>query len=82
MKLLRRRFWVVAPAALSAYLLLGLTLVSPHWIETLFHVDPDGGSGQTEWVIVALQFAIAGTLSVLTLMEWRRPPRQLVRDAR
>ena len=32
--------------------LAGLTVVWPPWIETIVRVEPDGGSGETEWLIV------------------------------
>jgi hypothetical protein len=35
-------------AALSAAALV-LTFLWPQWIEDLFGLDPDGGSGETEW---------------------------------
>jgi hypothetical protein len=43
----------VALAVTSAFLAL-LTLAVPDWIEAVFRVDPDGGNGSFEWLIVAV----------------------------
>jgi large-conductance mechanosensitive channel len=39
------------------------------WIERLFHVSPDGGSGYVEWVIVAF------VLFLVVAPVWRRVRR-------
>jgi hypothetical protein len=45
----RLRFWVeIGLGSLSTFL-LGLTLVTPDWIERLFALEPDGGDGSAEW---------------------------------
>jgi hypothetical protein len=31
-----------------------LTAVWPTWIEGLFRLDPDGGNGKAEWLVVAV----------------------------
>lgn len=30
-----------------------LTAALPAWIESVFHLDPDGGNGSIEWLLVA-----------------------------
>jgi hypothetical protein len=69
---LRSRFWVEAALATVTALFTVVTLFSHEWIEIVFGVDPDGGSGLLEWAIV---FAMAaGTLlfALLARAEWRR----------
>lgn len=50
-----------------------LTAINPRWIESLFSLDPDGGSGSLEWAIVALLLAISLTLALLARRHWLRP---------
>ena len=69
---LRRRFWIEAAlAALSAFL-FALTLVRRDWIEAVLHVDPDGGDGSLEWLIVAALVVATVLLGALARAEWRR----------
>lgn len=56
-------------AALSAGLAL-LTLVMPSWIEELTGIDPDGGNGMVEWLIVLLFGAAAVTLGLLARRDY------------
>jgi hypothetical protein len=50
----------LALAGTSAFLAL-LTLVVPDWIEAVFRIDPDGGNGSVEWLVV-LAFAAAAVV--------------------
>jgi hypothetical protein len=72
MRKLRIRFWFEAAAALCTCCLALLTVVWPEWIERLFGVDPDHGSGRLEWAFVAALAVAAVTASVATRVEWRR----------
>ena len=75
-KKLPGRVWVeTAMAALSAAATL-LTLAWPQWIEGLFDMEPDAGSGETEWGI-SIGLAVA-TLAFVTraAWAWRRHRRQ------
>ncbi len=52
-------------------LLAVVTLVWHDWIELVFGVDPDHGSGAVEWLIVALAAAVALAFGVMARAEWR-----------
>jgi hypothetical protein len=68
----RARFWVeVLLATVSAVLAL-ITTIWPTWIESLFEVSPDQGSGATEWWIVALFAAVAIGLAIAARFEYGR----------
>ena len=47
----RTRLSVDAVIAFTNAVFLLLTLVLPDWIEAVFRVDPDAGSGELEWLI-------------------------------
>jgi H+/Cl- antiporter ClcA len=50
-----------------------ITLVWEDWIETVFGVDPDGGNGSVEVLIVVVCFAVSLALLHLAWVERRRP---------
>ena len=69
---IRFRLWLEASMATITSVLLVITLLWEDWIEEVFGVSPDAGSGSLErWIV--------GTLLVVTVMlffmarnEWRR----------
>ncbi len=69
---LRRRYWFEVTLAAVAAALLVLTLITQEWIEALFGVDPDGGSGALEWAIVAGFAVVAIGASLAARYERRR----------
>ena len=69
---LRPFFWIEALLALGNAVLLVMTLVWKDWIEIVFDVDPDAGSGALEWSIVAVTLLLTVTFVVLARSEWRR----------
>jgi hypothetical protein len=60
----------LALAAIAVALFV-LTLVWHDWIEA-FGVEPDGGNGTLEWVVVAAFGVAALVCGALARMEWRR----------
>lgn len=52
--------------------LFAATVAWPQWIEFLFHVDPDHGSGQLEWLILLVSFAVSLWTAVLARRDWRQ----------
>lgn len=70
----RRRYWIELGLAIVTGALLVLTIITREWIEIVFGVDPDGGSGALEWAIVA-------GLAVLTLASTVAARREWVRAA-
>ena len=78
------RFWLEVAGLSVSSVLLSATLLRPSWIETVFGVDPDNGSGLLEWSIVVVSLAVSVCASVLARREWRRamtPGGQIVEDA-
>ena len=52
--------------------LAAVTLVSREWIELLFGVDPDQGSGALEWLLVGVLAVLAVGLLAFARVEGRR----------
>ena len=74
---MRRRFWVELALAAVTGVLTVVTLISHEWIEIVFGVDPDGGSGLLEWGIVVALAVATVAFGLLARMEWRRTAASL-----
>lgn len=73
---LRPLFWIEAALALVNAALLVVTVVWNDWIEIVFDVDPDAGSGSVEWAVVAVTFVLTLAFVALARGEWRRAQAQ------
>jgi hypothetical protein len=70
-------FWVEALLAAGNAILLVMTLVWKDWVEIVFDVNPDAGSGAVEWAIVGITLVLSIVLLLLALAELRRSSTQL-----
>ncbi len=68
----RLRFGRDLAVAIVAAVLGVVTLISREWIEVVFGVDPDGGSGGLEWATVIGLFEVAAVASLEARVVWRR----------
>ena len=68
----RGRFLVEAGLAVAFAVMVFITLLWPNWIEIVFGVDPDYGSGELEWGLVAILGVVMVTCSALAGFEWWR----------
>ena len=64
-------FWIESWLAAVGGLLAVITLISQEWIELVFRVDPDHGSGALEWAIVGGLVAVSLASAALARLEWR-----------
>jgi len=69
---LRGRFWIEAGLDVATAVAFLVTLARRDWIEALFGLDPDQGSGALEWLIVGGLLLAAVALFSLATVEWRR----------
>jgi hypothetical protein len=67
----RRRFWIETTAATVGLVLALITLVLPAWLEVVFGIDPDQGSGSAEWILVGVAAAVAVIASIAARRELR-----------
>ena len=65
------KFWVESLLAAAGGLLCIVTLIWRDWIELVFRVDPDHGSGALEWSIVGALLALSLAAATLARLEWR-----------
>ena len=55
--------------AIASALVAQATVVSPHWIEDLTGLEPDGGSGSAEWGTVVVLRAVSAAAAALARLE-------------
>lgn len=69
---LRHRFWLESVLGSITGAVAIITFFWQDWIETIFGVDPDKGSGSAEWLVVAVLLAVTLVLAIGARLEWRR----------
>jgi hypothetical protein len=67
----RKRFWIETGLAAASAVFAVLTLVWKEWIELIFRIDPDHGSGAAEWGIAFTALALAIVFAIVARIEWR-----------
>jgi hypothetical protein len=70
-KALRFRSWLETGMASVTAILSVVTLIWRNWIELVFNVELDAGTGSLEWLIVGVLFIATLALSALARNEWR-----------
>jgi hypothetical protein len=68
----RARFWWEAGLGVVTAGLAVITLISHEWVEVVFRVDPDRGSGLLEWAVVVALAVATVACGILARAEWRR----------
>jgi hypothetical protein len=65
-------FWVETLLALGNAILVVMTVLWKEWIEIVFNVDLDAGSGALEWAIVGVTLLLTLVFVALAGSTWRR----------
>lgn len=69
---LRPWFYPEAILGMLSAVLFVVTLINQQWVEMVFNVDPDQGSGALEWFVVGGLAVVAIALGLAARYEWRR----------
>jgi len=80
-KHLRRRFWIEAALAGITGCLFVLTLLFQEWIEVVFGVEPDGGSGTIEWLASCGFLLVTIATIIVARVEYSPLSRERLRQA-
>jgi hypothetical protein len=65
----------VSATAVFGFLTI-LTLLVPDWLEVVFKVEPDGGNGSLEWLIVAGMALVTLAFAVDAQRTWATAPAE------
>ena len=65
-------FWIEALLASGNAVVLVLTILRKEWIESVFNIQPDAGSGALEWTIVTVTVVLTAVFLALSRREWQR----------
>jgi hypothetical protein len=68
----RRRFWIEVSLAATCLAAFTMTMLVPTWIEEVFGVEPDGGSGALEVAILAALLSSTVVTCWMARSEWQR----------
>jgi hypothetical protein len=79
MNSLRRRFWIEMGTASVTILVFVLTVTHRDWIELVFGIDPDAGSGALEWAVWASLTLVLVAVNVMMRYEWLRAKRSMAK---
>ena len=69
---LRYRFWLESIFGSITGVAAVVTLFWHDWIEAVFGVDPDKGSGSAEWLVVLMLLLLTVAFAAGARLEWRR----------
>ena len=69
---LRYRFWLESIFGSITGVAAVVTLFWHDWIEAVFGVDPDKGSGSAEWLVVLILLLLTVAFAAGARLEWRR----------
>jgi hypothetical protein len=68
---LRSWFWADVACGFCTGGLAILTLISPEWIEAVFGVHPDHGTGRLEWMMAFVLAVLTFCLAIAARIQWR-----------
>lgn len=74
---MNRRFKFEAFLALVSVIGAAITVAWRDWIEIVFRIDPDKGSGTIEWMLVGLMVIAAVGSGTLARAQWEGVSRAL-----
>lgn len=69
----RTRIWIEAALASLSGIFFLLTVLGKNWIEIILGVDPDNGSGLSEWKIAVGAAVLTVVFVVVARIERRQP---------